>query len=205
MHWDVCYGCCGIADDVDGGSDAIFEFAYLAHRALTAADDAARPERSVNDADVRRAMGVWRVMIVAIQVVVGLGAEVEGNVLFGDETGADPCAEMFVEESGDFFCGNVFSGLEKAARKDADGVAVGLDQVGHDFGELDFIFERFYPPLRIREKRAETVHVVVVDLVDVGVGHDDVWEAAQALDTMGETRWQDVEGEIGAVEEGVLR
>ena len=100
---------------------------------------------------------------------MGLAGEVEGDVLFCDETGADAGAEMLVEELGDVDWGDVFSGLEEAAGEDGNSVGVGLDEVGHDFCELDLVGEvgdGFFLP---GEEGREGVDVVAVYLGNVGV------------------------------------
>ena len=104
-----------------------------------------------------------------------LAGEVEGDVLFCDQPGADAGAEMLVEKFGHVERGDVFSGFEKAAGEDGDGVGMGLHEVGHDFCELDLVGEvgdGFFLP---REEGGERVDIVAVDLSDVRVRDDDEW------------------------------
>ena len=202
----------GLAGDTHAGADAVFQLADVADGRFAVADYGCGAEGRVDDADVGGGWwvvcglrgclrGAWRVRGGGGRSGVRLAGEVEGDVLFCDEAGADAGAEVLVEELGDFEGGDVFSGFEEAAGQDRDGVGVGLDQVGHYFGELDLVGEvgdGFFLP---GEEGREGVDVVTVDLGDVRVGDDDEGEAAQCVDAVGEAGGEEGEGEVGGVKE----
>lgn len=131
-------------------------------------------------------------------------AEMQGNVLLGDQTRPYSGAQMLVQETGNFVLANVLPRLQESSCQNRNGIAVSLHQVGHDFGESDFIFNAFYPPLCIRKQGRQGVHIIAVYLRHVGVRDDNIWQSPEALNSMGETGWEDVEGEIGAVEQSFL-
>lgn len=116
-----------------------------------------------------------------------LGAEVQGDVLLGDEARADARAQVLVEEACDLGGGDVAAALEEALGEDGNGVCVGLDELGEDFGEADLVLEggegvlgrsgaRGVAVVEPGEEGGERVLVVVVDLGDVTVGDDDIWQ-----------------------------
>ena len=78
---------------------------------------------------------------------------------------------------------------------------MGLHEVGHDFCELDFFFQRVDLALLVREEGGEGVDVVVVDAGDVRVRDDDEGEVAESLDAMGEADGEEREGEVCGGEE----
>nr|POE94562.1 hypothetical protein CFP56_16802 [Quercus suber] len=197
VHGDVRDVRVRAADDPHRRAHAVLELADLADRRLAAADDVRGPQRGVDDAAVRRR----RLSRAAVrEVAVRLRAEVQRDVLLGDQARADARAQMLVQETRDFLGRDVFACLEEAAREDGDGVVVRQHQVRHDFRELDLVLQRLDAALGPGQQRAQRVHIVAVDLADVGVRHDDVREVAQALDAVGEARGQDFEREIRAVE-----
>ena len=118
---------------------------------------------------------------------MGLAAEVQGNVLLGDQAGADAGPQVFVQEASDL-CGTyVPPRFEKATSEDGDCVRVRLYQVGHDLGEFDFLFERVNRVTGKREKGRQRMKIIVVDLADMRVGYDNVRKSTQRLDAVGQT------------------
>ena len=77
-----------------------------------------------------------------------------------------------------------------------------LHEVGHDFCELDFFFQRVDLALLVWEEGGEGVNVVVVDAGDVRVRDDDEGEVAECLDAMSEADGEEGEGEVCRGEEG---
>lgn len=71
-----------------------------------------------------------------------------------------------------------------------------LHQICHDFGKLDFLFERVDLPLLVGEQGGEGVDVNVVDAGDVRVGDDDEGEIAEGLDPVGKADGQEGESEV---------
>lgn len=108
---------------------------------------------------------------------------------------------MLVKEPGDFFGTDVPTSLEEATSQDADGIAVGLDQVGHDLGKLDLLFQTRDRVAGKGKEGGEGVHVVGMDLGDMGIGNYNVGQTAEGLNTVGEARREDTEGEVGRREE----
>jgi len=138
-----------------------------------------------------------------------LGAKVQGNVLLGDEAGADAGAQVLVEEAGDFGGGDVAAAFEEALCEDGDGVCVGGDELGEDVGEADFVVggrdgAALAGGLPVGEEDGERVQVVVVDARDVGIGDDNVGQVAQGLDAVREADGEEGEGEVGGCEEGAF-
>ncbi len=109
---------------------------------------------------------------------------------------------MLVEESGHVGRADVFPALEEASGEDGDGVGVRLDEVGHYFCELDFLFQGVDLPFLVGEQGGEGVDVVVVDAGDVRVRDDNEGEVAEGLDAVGEADRQEGEGEVCGGEEG---
>jgi hypothetical protein len=125
------------------------------------------------------------------RVKVRLAAEVQGDVLLGDEAGADTGAQVLVEEAGDVGGVDVAAALEEALGEDGDGVGVGGDKLGEDLGEADLVVggcdgAALAGGLPVRQQNGEGVQVVVIDARDVGVGDDDVGQVAQSLQAVGE-------------------
>ena len=76
-----------------------------------------------------------------MRVKVWRAAEVQGDMLLGHEAGANAGTQVLVEETGYRGGRDVLAAFEETAREDGDGVRMGLDQLGEDFGEADLVFE----------------------------------------------------------------
>lgn len=212
---DVGEGGVGGAGDGQGRPHAVFELAELGDEGLAVADDRRGPEAGVDDADVGGGRGRGLGGMAARgggprrgrrgRRRARLRGEVQRDVLFGDEAGADAGAEMVVEEAGDGVGGDVFATLEEAAGEGGDGVGVGLDEVGHGVGEVGFVVEGADVALVVGEEGGEGVQVVGVDAGDVRVGDDDEGEVAEGLDAVREADGDEGEGEVRGGEEGALR
>lgn len=204
MHGNVCD--CGfwVADDVDCGTDAVFELADLTHHMFAADYDVCWFQCGVYHANICRLFLVVGIGIVG-EFGVGLGAEMKGNMLLCYETCANSSSEVFVEEAGDIVLVDVFSRLEEATGEDSYGIAVCLYQIGHDLCKGDLLFQALNPPLRVRQQRRQGVDIVVVNFADIGVGYDNVGQRPQALNAMCQSRRQDGQGEVGIVEQGLFR
>jgi hypothetical protein len=134
---------------------------------------------------------------------------VQGNVLLGDQAGADAGAQVLVEEAGDFGGGDVAAAFEEALCENGNGVGVGGDELGEDVGEADLVVGRgngaaLAGGFPVGQQDGERMQVVVVDARDVGVGDDDVGQVAQGLDAVREADWEEGEGEVGRGEEGAF-
>jgi hypothetical protein len=122
------------------GADAVPQLADIADEAGAGLDDSGGPQSRVDDPDegrvlgARRGAGGW--------VKVRLAAEVQSNVLLGNEARADASAQMLVEEARDFSGGDVAAALEKALGEDGYRVRVGGDELGERVCELDLVVER---------------------------------------------------------------
>ena len=123
-------------------------------------------------------------------------------MLLGDEARPDSGAEVLVKKLGDSIGTHVTTGLEETAGERGNRVGMGLDEAGEDFGEGAFVGRRGDLLFSPGEEGGEGVHVVVVDLGDVGVGDDDVGEVAEGFDAVGEADGEDGEGEVGGFVEG---
>ena len=93
MGGDVGEPGVGLAVDDDGGPDAVFELADLRDEGFAVADYVRRAEGGVDDADGGRGavLGVW-----VGAAAVGLGGEVQGDVLLGDQSRSDPGPQVLV-------------------------------------------------------------------------------------------------------------
>lgn len=203
VHGDKGERRVGLAVNDPARAHAVVELAYVGHEAAAAVEGGRGPERRVDDADVarvRRAEGRARGW-----VEVRGAAEVQGNVLLGDEARANTRAQVLVEEAGYLRGGDVFAALEEAAREDGDRVGVGLDELGEDFGEADLVVEAADGAALPGKEGGQGVLVVVVDVPDVGVGDDDVGKVAEGLDAVRQADWEEGEGEARRGEEGVGR
>ncbi|KAJ6264980.1 LOW QUALITY PROTEIN: Zinc-type alcohol dehydrogenase-like protein [Drechslerella dactyloides] len=202
MAGDVCELGIGHAIDDDGGADAVAEVADVADKVSAVADDAGRIEVGIDRADEGCRVRGARVGAGEGPAIVGEGIVVEGEVLLGEEAGADTGAEVLVEKVGDDLRGDVALALGEAAGEDGDGVAVGVDDLGEDVVEAGFLFEGGGEVvLGEGQQQAQGVQVVVVDLGDVGVRDDDVGEVAEGDDAAGEADGEDTQGEGGRGEE----
>ena len=76
------------------GTDSVVELADIGHEATAAVDGGCRTQGRVNYADVVGVLGTG--CRAGARVEMGRAAEVEGDVLFGYETGADPSSEVLV-------------------------------------------------------------------------------------------------------------
>lgn len=213
---DVGEGGVGGAGDGQGRPHAVFELAELGDEGLAVANDGRGPEAGVDDADVGGGRGRGLGGMAARgrgrrrgrrgrRCRARLRGEVQGDVLFGDEAGADAGTEVVVEEAGDGVGGDVSAALEEAAGEGGDGVGVGLDEVGHGVGEVGFVVEGADVALVVGEEGGEGVQVVGVDAGDVRVGDDDEGEVAEGLDAVREADGDEGEGEVRRGEEGALR
>lgn len=61
-------------------------------------------------------------------------------MLFGHQSGSDAGTQVLVEEACDFHGVDVFAALEESLRQGRDGVGMGADEIGHDFGEFHLFF-----------------------------------------------------------------
>ena len=64
----------------------------------------------------------------------------EGDMLFGDQSRANPSPQVLVEEACDVCGTNIFSAFQKSSCKYGYSIGVSLNQIGHHLGKLDFIF-----------------------------------------------------------------
>ena len=126
-------------------------------------------------------------------------------MLLRDQSRANPSAQVLVQEPRDLLRANVLPRAQEASCQDLDCIAVRVYQIRHDLRELDLIFQRLNLPLCEWQKRAQAVQVVTMDLADVGVCDDDVRQGSQGLDAVGEARGQDLEGEVGAIQQRLCR
>lgn len=197
-------GVVGLAIDDELGADAVAQLANVGDEAGAGLDSEGGAEGRVDDANVR---GVVRARGRAgVGVKVLLAAKVQGNVLLGDEAGADAGAQVAVEKGGDLGRGDVAAALEEALGEDGDGVGVGGDELGEDVGEAHLVVGRgngaaIDGGLPVRQQDGQRVQVVVVDARDVGVGDDDEGQVAQRLDAVREADREEREGKVGRGEE----
>lgn len=162
-------------------SSAVTKLADVSNKASARLDHSSRLQGGVNDANEGRVLGTRRGARLGVKV--RLAAEVEGNVLFGDEAGADAGAQVLVEEAGDLGRGDVLAALEEPPGEDGDGVGVGGDELGEGVCELDLVLEggdgtALGGGAPVRQQDREGVDVGAVDAGDVGVGDDDIREVA---------------------------
>lgn len=127
---------------------------------------------------------------------VGLGGEVERNMLLSNQARPNPGPQMLIQEPGHIPRADVFPTLQKPTGQYGYGIRMCLDQICHHFRELDLILERVDLPLLVGEQSGEGVDIVVVDAGDVRVGDDDEGEVAEGLDSVGEADRQQREGEV---------
>lgn len=125
-------------------------------------------------------------------------------MLLRDQAGADTGAQVLIEEAGGDGGVDVLPALEEAAGEDGDGVSVGLHEAGHKVDEGVFISRGADLALGEREKGREGMHVIVVDLGDMGVRDDDEGEVAEGLDAVREASGEDRQRKIGRGLEGGL-
>ena len=92
---------------------------------------------------------------------------------------------MLVEESSYITRTDVFATFEETPSENGDRVRVGLDEIGHDFCEMNLIFEVGDPTFLIWKNGGEGVNVVVVDPSNMWVGDDNEGKVAESLNTMG--------------------
>lgn len=72
-------------------------------------------------------------------------------MLLRDQPRAYPRSQMLVQKPRHVCGTDVFPALEEATGEDWYGVGVRLHEVGHDFCELDFFFQRVDLALLVRE------------------------------------------------------
>ncbi|KAJ6782758.1 hypothetical protein PWT90_03633 [Aphanocladium album] len=190
------------------GAEAVAQLANVGDEAGAGLDGEGRAEGRVDDANVGRVIRAGG--RAGVRVKVFLGAKVQGNVLLGDEAGADARAQVAVEEARHLGRRDVAAALEEALGQDGDGVGVGGDELGEDVGEAHLVVRgrdgaALDGVLPVRQQDRQRVQVVVVDARDVGVGDDDVGQVAQRLDAVREADREEREGEVGGREEGSFR
>ena len=122
-------------------------------------------------------------------------------MLLRDQSRANSSPQMLVQEARDLLWADVLPRAQEPSCQNLDGIAVRVYQIRHDLRELDLIFQRLDLPLCIWQERAQAVQVVAMNLADIGVRDDDVRQGSQGLDAVGEARGQDLEGEVGAVQQ----
>jgi len=110
---------------------------------------------------------------------------------------------VLVQELGHGVRGDVVPDFQETASDQGDGVGMSLEQAGHGVCDallliccLDFAVDEGH-------ECGEGVHVVVVDFGDVGIRDDDEGKVAEGLNTVSEAGWEDIEGEIGGLVQGL--
>jgi hypothetical protein len=86
----------GLAVNKELGADAISQLTNVGNKASARLNDVCGLENGIYDANVR--------VLFKCRVLgrVRLAAKVQGNMLLGDETGADTSAKMLIQKSGYF-------------------------------------------------------------------------------------------------------
>lgn len=97
---------------------------------------------------------------------------------------------MLVEETGDVSRTDVFPAFKEASGEDGYSVGMGLDEIGHDLGELDLILKVGNTTLLVWKDSGKGMNVIVVYAGDMRVGYDDEWKVSEGLDTVSETNWK---------------
>lgn len=208
VHGHEGEGGVGLAVNVEHGTGAVAELADVGDEAGAGLDGLGRAEGGVDNADVGWVIGARR--RARVRVEVRLAAVVESDVLLGDEPGSDPGPQVAVKEARHLLRGDVSAALEEALCQDGDGVGMCGDELGEDLREADLVLGRCYGlavggGLGVGQQDGEGVQVVAVDAGDVGVGDDDVGQAAERLDAVGEADGEKREREVGRGEERSLR
>lgn len=94
MHWQKSKGRFWLAIDNELWPDAVSELADVSYKARTRFNYQGRLQGGIDDANVRRVLGAWCGTRAGVEM--RLTAEVQGNVLLGDEASADAGAEVLV-------------------------------------------------------------------------------------------------------------
>ena len=110
----------------------------------------------------------------------------QGDMLLSNQPCPYSSSKMLIEKTCDVRRADVSSTFEKPTSKRWDRVGMCLNEVGHDFGELDLIFEAGDTALLVWKESGERVDVVVVDLRNVWIGDDDERQVPKSLDAVGE-------------------
>lgn len=111
-------------------------------------------------------------------------------MLLGDQTRAYPSSEMLVKKARHVSRIDVLSALEETPGQYRYCIRVCLNKVCHDLGELDLILKVAYASFLVRKECGKRVDVVVVDLSNVRVRHDDERKVAERLDAVREADWE---------------
>ena len=171
--------------DDDARSYTVLELANLRDKGFALPDYVGRTKCSVDYANGRR-RGVFffcfsllgATTVAALTAAVGLRRQVQGDVLFGDQSRSNPGSKMLVEKPRHVRRTDILPTFEEASREDGYSVGVCLYQICHDFGKLYFFFQGIDLPLLVGKQGGEGVDVVVVDARDVRVRDDDEGEIA---------------------------
>lgn len=108
----------------------------------------------------------------------------KGNVLFSNQTGSNPGPEMLIKKPRYISGADILPTFKKATGKYRNGIGMRLNEVGHDFGELDLIFQVGDASLLVWQESREGMDVVVVDLSYMWIGDDNEGKVAECLDPM---------------------
>lgn len=196
MHGNVREADLGVAVDAELRAHAVAQLADVTDEGGAALDDVCGLQGRVDRADV----GVAAAVVVDGGVVcyaAGGRGEVEGDVLFGHEAGADAGAEVVVEELCCLCGGDVAAALEEAAGEGGDCVCVCLDNFDEHFREGHLLGEGVWVRDGEGLHGSQRLLVVIVDAGHVRVGYDDEGEVAQGHDTPAEADGQEFAGEAG--------
>ena len=141
--------------DHDLWPDAVLQLADVAHHVLAVLHDLRGPQLGVDNPVPPLAL-----LALVHDLRVWLAAEMQREVLLRDQPRAYPRAEMLIQKARHVLGRDVLPSLEKPARENADGVAMRVDEVGHDLRELDLVLEGCDVALGPGEQRGQAVHVV---------------------------------------------